>query len=598
MKEAFCDCSISEFSVFENCFDEYSLSEYASKPFTKWTDAEKTCKDFRILQYCINHSIINHCANTIGFTKYAKSRNIGARRAANYWHLNFMCGKGYEAAKNTFPCLISNEKNCSVSNCACTCDLIHDNINVCSKNLKGRCGQDAYEYSYGTLATGYCHTNPECEFLQEYCSEIHDYANAASETEKLRNDEIVGHQTNHPETTLLAKIISAKEISVEEVESKEQFLSVLILRSLSRLSLDFIHLIMEENAVPHLIKLLESSDLDLQEQAILALGNIIGSDSDLRDYCIEHGIIKSLNKIIFSPDSQIRIIRHCAWVLKNLIGQNDMILSDNEMDKLLPALKEFLKYDNDTFILADTFSGIYGFSHKSSTRIHYFINHGIVESVIQHLSNNNLKIQSSALGSVIGFLRNDRDQIKYLIDNGILNSISELLKINNKHALFVLNHLVINHHEFIQQLFDSVLIPSIVSGLLSDFLDVQCNSLYAINSIIDHENSNYTIKLLQMNTVFNLCKFLIKLDTSNQRLKETQLIVLTINMMFKNNIKYHYQIVKQMKNSGGLDTLERLQNHKDKKVRAFATHFYQQIQEYLLSEEDEEEEEYILHDEF
>uniref|UniRef100_A0AC34FY35 Importin subunit alpha n=1 Tax=Panagrolaimus sp. ES5 TaxID=591445 RepID=A0AC34FY35_9BILA len=439
----------------------------------------------------MGYSVINHCANTNGFTKYTQSREGGAQMASNYWHLNFICGKGHQ-----------------------------ETINVCSTQTKVVCGQDGYDYLYGTLATERCHLNPECEFLKDYCSEISDYANAPSEIEKQHIYSILKQRTNDPETELIARIISSEAVSPEELKqliqktvkilnksSNDKFMCAWILRSISRYSQDFAKLVVEENAVPDLIKLLESTDIDLQEQAILALGNIIGSYPDFRDICIKNGFIEPLIKIIDSSPN-IKTLRHSAWLIMNIFRQDKALsLSSTDMDSLLSTLSKLVEFD-DIFILSDTFWGIWAFANENSTNIQILLDHGIVKSVITHLSHENQQIQFGALRAVIDFSTGTKEQAQYLLDNGILSLISNQLESNNKHVLFFLNTLITRHPDFISDLFKAELIPSIIDGLISEQQETQINSLFGIHSIVEHGTTNQTIKLIQINTVFNLCKFL------------------------------------------------------------------------------------------
>jgi len=52
--------------------------------------------------------------------------------------------------------------------------------------------------------------------------------------------------------------------------------------------------------------------MNVCEQAVWALGNIIGDGPHFRDYCIELGIVEPLLKFVV-PDIPLNFLRNVTW---------------------------------------------------------------------------------------------------------------------------------------------------------------------------------------------------------------------------------------------------------------------------------------------
>ena len=94
------------------------------------------------------------------------------------------------------------------------------------------------------------------------------------------------------------------------------------------------------------MKLLNSSHSNVCEQAVWALGNIIGDGPLLRDHCIELGVVAPLLKFLRS-DVPITFLRNVTWVIVNLCRNKDPPPSASTINELLPALR-FLIQNVDT----------------------------------------------------------------------------------------------------------------------------------------------------------------------------------------------------------------------------------------------------------
>lgn len=101
-------------------------------------------------------------------------------------------------------------------------------------------------------------------------------------------------------------------------------------------------------AVPLFLRLLMSPHSNVCEQAVWALGNIIGDGPQLRDYVINMGVVPPLLSFI-KPDIPISFLRNVTWVIVNLCRNKDPPPSMTTIIDLLPALKMLIQH-HDTSV--------------------------------------------------------------------------------------------------------------------------------------------------------------------------------------------------------------------------------------------------------
>lgn len=101
--------------------------------------------------------------------------------------------------------------------------------------------------------------------------------------------------------------------------------------------------VVHAGAIPLFLKLLHSPHQNVCEQAVWALGNIIGDGPYLRDYVIELGVVNPLLSFI-KPEIPISFLRNVTWVIVNLCRNKDPPPPMNTIKDLLPALNALIHH--------------------------------------------------------------------------------------------------------------------------------------------------------------------------------------------------------------------------------------------------------------
>ena len=104
--------------------------------------------------------------------------------------------------------------------------------------------------------------------------------------------------------------------------------------------------------------LLHSPHPNVCEQAVWALGNIIGDGPHLRDYVISLGVVPILLNFV-TESIPISFLRNVAWVIVNLCRNKDPPPHVDTIRELLPALNTLIHH-SDTNV---------GFLYIASCRI-------------------------------------------------------------------------------------------------------------------------------------------------------------------------------------------------------------------------------------
>jgi len=102
-----------------------------------------------------------------------------------------------------------------------------------------------------------------------------------------------------------------------------QFEAVWVLTNIAAGTSEQIQPIVDHGAVPLLVSLLSSSNPDVREQAVWALGNIAGDGAPFRDCVLRAGVMEPLLNVVQSETQRTTLIQNAVWTLSNLCkGEN------------------------------------------------------------------------------------------------------------------------------------------------------------------------------------------------------------------------------------------------------------------------------------
>uniref|UniRef100_A0A8I4A2R6 IBB domain-containing protein n=1 Tax=Callithrix jacchus TaxID=9483 RepID=A0A8I4A2R6_CALJA len=173
------------------------------------------------------------------------------------------------------------------------------------------------------------------------------------------------------------------------------------------------------------LRLLHSPHQNVCEQAVWALGNIIGDGPQCRDYVISLGVVKPLLSFI-NPSIPITFLQNVTWVIVNLCRNKDPPPPMETVQEILPALCVLI-YRTDLNILVDTVWALSYLTDGGNDQIRMVIDSGVVPFLLPLLSHQEVKVQKAAPRAVGNIVTGTDEQTQIVLNCDVLSHFPNLL---------------------------------------------------------------------------------------------------------------------------------------------------------------------------
>lgn len=245
--------------------------------------------------------------------------------------------------------------------------------------------------------------------------------------------------------------------------------------------------VVDAGAVPILVKLITSSNLNIREQAVWALGNIAGDGPILRDLVLCSGIVPPMLRLI-KPFAPVFWLRTAVSTLARLCRFNNPCPPFEVVKQFLPTLRQLLYYHSDKEVLSDSCWALAYLTEGSNHKIEEVVQARVVPRLVELLSHEELTVTAAALRAIGCIVTGTDTQTQAVIDNGALPSLGKLLSHSDVHvqkdAAWTLSNIMAGTSDQIQAVLDNNLMDPIVIALDKSEFKVQKHLVWAIKNLI------------------------------------------------------------------------------------------------------------------
>lgn len=348
----------------------------------------------------------------------------------------------------------------------------------------------------------------------------------------------------------------------------------------------------DNNAVPLFVKLLESPNEDVREQVVWALGNIAGDSHMCRDLVLESGALQPLLQLC-QTEARLTMLRNATWTLSNFCRGKPQ----PPFELVSPALPTLAKliYSKDNEVLTDACWALSYLSDDTgphNQKIQAVIQAGVARRLVELLMHNSDNVKTPALRTVGNIVTGDDLQTQVILNSAALPCLQSLLcdpkKGIRKEACWTISNITAGNPVQIQAVIDANLIPPLVETLQKAVYDVQKEAAWAISNATSGGEDAQIRYLVLQGVIPPLCALFSCPDP-----KMVMVAMEAIENILRVGQKDaqaqgsdgNNQYCDYVEECGGLDNLEILQRHDNEEIYAKAVTI---LKNYFESEEDED----------
>lgn len=321
--------------------------------------------------------------------------------------------------------------------------------------------------------------------------------------------------------------------------------------------------VVEAEATPLFVELLDSPDDNVREQCVWALGNVAGDCPAYRDMVLGMNALRPVLNVIRTA-TKPSMLRNATWTLSNLCRGKPQPKFDLVRDAL-PTLAMLLR-NSDEDVLTDACWALSYISDGPNERIQGVCDTGVLRRLVEFLHHPNPSVQTPALRTIGNIVTGDDEQTQAAISAGALGALLTLLgsprKGIVKETCWALSNITAGSQAQIQAVINEGLIQPLVAICMDAPFDIRKEAAWALSNACSGGTNDQVRHVVQRGGIGPMCNLLaindnrvitVALDTL-----ENMLRVAEEDSEVTGESNY---VADHIEEVGGLDKLLALQSH-------------------------------------
>ena len=284
-------------------------------------------------------------------------------------------------------------------------------------------------------------------------------------------------------------------------------------------------LVVRAGALPSLIRLLDSTSVEIREQAVWALGNIAGDSPELRDEVLGHNIVPILTRRL---DAELSLparkqhpplMRNAVWTIANLCrGKPPPAFA--KVRGVIPVLGRAIE-TNDTEMQADACWALNYLGDGDHERIQALVDAGVCARLVELMEHTAQTVKTPALRAVGNVVTGDDSQTEHILALGALGRLRNLL-VDPRHtirgeACWTISNITAGNHTQIQKVMNADVFPRLVECAKDVETYVAKEAVWAITNATSGGTTDQVLTLGRTGCIQGLVAALENAEELNNR---------------------------------------------------------------------------------